>query len=329
MKSQEENSKSQNPNSRERILISDSVHSLLQEGLEADGFEVDYRPNASPEEVLPIIENYEGLVLNSKIYAGKELLDRAINLKFICRIGSGLDIIDLDYAKQKKVIVFNSPEGNRGSVAEHALGMLLNLMNNISKADKEIRNKTWKREENRGYELAGKTVGLIAFGNTAQAFAKVLRGFDVKILAYDKYYHGFANDKVTEATLEEIFEQADVLSLHLPLTTETKHMIDYKFLSSFKKPIWLINTSRGKVLRTEDLLRALKEGKIIAAGLDVFENEKLDSLNENESRDFEQLIADHRLLLTPHIAGWTHESKKRIAEVLLEKIRKVYSGESL
>ena len=312
-----------------KIFITDGVHPLLQQGLEADGFEVDYRPGISADEVLSVIQNYEGLVLNSKVYAGKELIDRATNLKFICRIGSGLDVIDLDYSKQKNVIVFNSPEGNRGSVAEHALAMLLNLMNNISKADREIRNKIWKREENRGTELSGKTIGLIAFGNTAQAFTKLLSGFDVKILAYDKYYHGFTKEFVTEASLETIFEQADVVSLHLPLTAETKFMIDYRFLFSFKKPIWFINTSRGKVLRTEDLLRALNEGKIIGAGLDVFENEKINALNENESRDFEQLINDNRVLLTPHVAGWTHESKKRIAEVLLEKIRKVYRGEKL
>ncbi len=304
---------------KEKILITDELHSLLKEGLEQDGFAVDYRPAISAEEVLEIIPDYEGLVINSKIYAGKDLLDRAVKLKFVCRAGSGLEVIDLDYAKQKSVIVFNSPEGNRNSVAEHALGMLLNLLNNISKADKELRNKEWKREENRGYELAGKTIGLIAYGNTAQAFAKILKGFDVKILAYDKYLHGFEN----ESSLETIFEQADILSVHLPLAEKTKYMIDYTFLSSFKKPIWLINTSRGKVLRTADLLRALNEGKVIGAALDVFENEKLNSLNESEKKDFEELISENRILLTPHIAGWTHESKKRIAEVLLEKIRTI------
>jgi len=302
-----------------RILITDELHPLLKEGLEKDGFTVDYCPSISAEEVLQIISDYEGLILNSKVYAGKELLDRAVKLKFICRAGSGVDVIDLDYAKQKNIIVFNSPEGNRNAVAEHALGMLLNLLNNISKADRELRNKEWKREENRGNELSGKTIGLIAYGNTAQSFAKILKGFDVKIFAYDKYLHGFEN----ESSLETIFEQADILSVHLPLAEETKYMIDYAFLSSFKKPIWLINTSRGKVLRTADLLRALNEGKVIDAALDVFENEKLNSLNESEKKDFEELISENRILLTPHIAGWTHESKKRIAEVLLEKIRTI------
>jgi len=302
-----------------KILITDELHPLLKEGLEQDGFVVDYRPAISAEEVLEIIYDYEGLVINSKVYAGKDLLDRATKLKFVCRAGSGLEVIDLDYAKKKNVIAFNSPEANRSAVAEHALGMLLNLLNNISKADRELRNKEWKREENRGNELSGRTIGLIAYGHTAQAFAKILKGFDVKILAYDKYKTNFEN----ESSLHSIFEQVDVLSLHLPLTEETKYMIDYAFLSSFKKPIWFINTSRGKVLRTSDLLQAITERKVIAAALDVFENEKLSSLNENEKKDFEALISDNRILLTPHIAGWTHESKMKIAKVLLEKIRAI------
>ncbi len=302
-----------------KILITGELHPLLKEGLEQDGFVVDYRPAISGEEVLEIIHDYEGLVINSKVYAGKDLLDRAVKLKFVCRAGSGLEVIDLDYAKQKNIIAFNSPEGNRNAVAEHALGMLLNLLNNISKANRELRNKEWKREENRGNELSGKTIGLIAYGHTAQAFAKILKGFDVKALAYDKYKNNFEN----ESSLHAIFEQVDVLSLHLPLTEETKDMIDYAFLSSFKKPIWFINTSRGKVLRTSDLLQAITERKVIAAALDVFENEKLSSLNENEKKDFEALISDSRILLTPHIAGWTHESRMKIAKVLLEKIRAI------
>src|ERR1043165_303205 len=309
---------------KRNILITDGVDALLPDGLRADGFEVVYIPEATPEEVLPIIDEYEGLVLNSKIFAGPELIDRATKLKFICRIGSGLDIINLDYAKSKGVIVFNSPEGNRHSVAEHTLALLLNLLNNISKADREIRNHHWKREENRGNELSGKTIGLIAYGNTAQSFAKILAGFDVKVLAYDKYYHGFSKDYVTESPLDRIFEEADIVSVHLPLTAETKYMIDYGFFASFKKPIWFINTSRGKVLRTADLIKALDEGKVIATGLDVLENEKISALNETESRDSEQLITSDKVILTRHVAGWTHQSKIRIAEVLLEKIRKVY-----
>jgi len=304
---------------KQKILITDELHPLLQEGLEQDGFKVDYRPDISPEQALEVIKDYEGLVINSKVYAGKELLDRASRLKFVCRAGSGLEVIDLEYAKQKNIVAFNSPEGNRNAVAEFALGMLLNLLNNITTANNQVKESKWIREPNRGHELAGKTIGLIAYGHTAESFAKILNGFDVKILAYDKYKQGFKD----EASLLTIFEQADILSLHLPLTDETKYMIDYNFLSSFKKPIWLINTSRGKVLRTADLIKALAEGKVISAALDVLENEKLRALNEKEKKEFEALISDSRLLLTPHIAGWTHESKKRIAEVLLEKIRAI------
>lgn len=309
-----------------KILITDDLHPLLQQGLEQDGFTVDYRPTITEKEVLDIISEYEGLVINSKVYAGKELLDKASQLKFVCRAGSGLEVIDLPYAKEKNIAAFNSPEGNRNSVAEQALGMLLNLMNNISKAHYEVRNRQWIREANRGHELAGKTIGLIAYGHTAQAFAKILRGFDVKVLAYDKYKTGFSDGFVTEATLEEIYAHAEVVSLHLPLTDETKYMIDYGFLSSFHRPFWLINTSRGKVLRTVDLIKTLEEGKVAAAALDVLENEKLETLSANEQEEFDQLIQHNRILLTPHIAGWTHESKRRIAEVLLEKIKKVYTA---
>ena len=312
------NSEFRNPHSA--LLITDEVHPLLKEGLEKDDCKVDYRPDINEAEVLEIISRYNGLLINSKVFVGKEILDRAAQLKFVCRIGSGLDTIDLDYAKQKNVIVFNSPEGNRNAVAEHALGLLLNIMNNVSVANAQVKNKQWIREVNRGNELSGKTIGLIGYGNTAQAFAKILKGFDVKILAYDKYLNNFEN----QSSLETIFEQADILSIHLPLTAETKYSIDYGFLSSFKKPIWFINTSRGKVLRTTDLLLALNEGKVISAALDVLENEKLSSLNDEEKVIFDQLIADNRILLTPHIAGWTHESKRKIAEVLLQKIRNLY-----
>ena len=310
-----------------KILITDDLHPLLQEALEQEGFVVDYRPEISAKEVLEIIPDYEGLVINSKVYVGKEMFDRAVKLKFVCRAGSGLEVIDMNYAKQKNVIAFNSPEGNSNAVAEHALGMLLNIMNNISRAHEQVKSKQWIREQNRGNELRGKTIGLIAYGNTAQALAKLVIGFDVNILAYDKYEHGFTNNFVSESSLETIFEKADVLSVHLPLTEETKYMIDYTFLSSFKKPIWLINTSRGKVLKTEDLLRAISERKVIAAALDVLENEQLNLLNTEETKIVEQLILDKRILLTPHIAGWTHESKQRIAEVLLQKIKNLYVAE--
>jgi D-3-phosphoglycerate dehydrogenase len=312
-------------NDERKILITDSVHSLLIERLTQQNFSVNYQPNISESEVREIIHDYEGLIVNSKVYVGKEMLDKGLKLKFVCRLGSGLEVIDRIYATEKKIAVFNSPEGNRNAVAEHALAMLLGLMNNIYTANRQVKNMEWKREANRGTELSGKTVALIAFGNTAKAFSKLLSGFDVRLLAYDKYLDNSDFNNVELCGLDKIFLEADVLSIHLPLTDETKYMIDYAFLSQFKKPIWLINTSRGKVLRTSDLIKCLDEGKVLAAGLDVLENEKLDSYTEVEKNVFNELALRSNVALTPHIAGWTHESKLKIAEVLLENIAKLYS----
>lgn len=306
-----------------KVLITDDLHPLLKEGLEADGYEVNYRPDISPEQVLVIIENYTGLVINSKVAANEELLSKATNLKFVCRAGSGLEVIDLPCAKAHNIAAFNSPEGNRNAVGEQSLGMLLSLMNNIVIANAETKKGEWLREKNRGEELSGKTVGLIAYGNTGQAFAKLLRGFDVQVLAYDKYLTGFGNEYVKESSLQGIFDNADVLSLHLPLTAETQYMIDYHFLSSFKKPFWLLNTSRGKVLRMADMLQCIEEGKIKGAGLDVLENEKLASYTGEEKALYAKLTANPKVILTPHIAGWTQESKRKIAETLLQKIRRL------
>jgi D-3-phosphoglycerate dehydrogenase len=307
--------------SKGKVLITDDLHSLLKEGLIADGFEVDDRPDIAPEQVLAIINEYTGLVINSKVYAGAELLGKGSKLKFVCRAGSGLEVIDLPFSAAHNIAAFNSPEGNRNAVGEQALGMLLGLMNNIVIANSETKNNQWLREKNRGEELSGKTVALIAYGNTGEAFAKLLRGFDVQILAYDKYKQGFGNEYIKEATLQEIFEQADVLSLHLPLTAETEYMIDHPFLSSFKKPYWFINTSRGKVLRTADMLRAVEEGKIKGAALDVLENERLSSYTAEEQELYNRIASKPNIILTPHIAGWTHESKRKIAETLLKKIK--------
>jgi D-3-phosphoglycerate dehydrogenase len=309
---------------QKKILITDDVHPLLPEGLQQMGFEVHYRPDIKPDEVLNCINEYEGLVINSKVYVGKEMIDKAARLKFVCRAGSGLEVIDLDYAKAKNIVAFNSSEGNRNAVAEFALGALLNMLRNIAKTNNEVKQYHWHREVNRGEELSGKTVGLIAFGNTAQAFARLLSGFDVKVLAYDKYYHGFSAGEVKETGLQHIFDEADILSIHLPLTAETSYMINYDFLNSFKKPYWLINTSRGKVLNTGDLLQCITSGKIKGAALDVLENEKITTLNDADKAIFDSLIAKDKIFLSPHIAGWTHESKRKIAEVLLTGIQKIY-----
>ena len=304
-----------------KVLITDDVHPILIETLKQMGYVVDFKPEITFQETLESIGPYAGLIINSKIFCGEELLGKAPNLKWVGRLGSGMEVIDRTACDKRGIKYFNSPEGNRNAVAEHALGLLLNMMRNISKSNNEVKAGQWIREPNRGEELSGKTVGIIAYGNTGEAFARVLGGFDVQILAYDKYKAGFGNDRVREATLEEIFREADIVSLHLPLTDETKYMVDEKFLNSFKKPIYLINTSRGKVLKTSALIDAVHSGKIKAAALDVLENEKLDSLNSEERLWFDALIKEQLIVLTSHIAGWTHESKRKIAEVVIGKIK--------
>lgn len=303
-----------------KILITDAAHPLLMEQLQQMGFAVDYRPDIHPDEATEMIGEYTGLIINSRVPANKTLLEKARQLQFVCRLGSGLEVIDLEYAAEKGIHAFNSPEGNRNAVAEHALAMLLALMNSICTANAEVKQGQWLREKNRGEELFGKTIGLIAYGNNAQSFASILRGFDVTVLAYDKYIEHWPDNFAKRATLNEIFEKSDVLSLHLPLTKETTYMIDYGFLSSFKKPYWLINASRGKVMRTSDMLRCMDEGKIKGAALDVLENEKLNTMSSEEKQVFDKLCTNDRIILSPHVAGWTHESKLKIAEVLLRKI---------
>jgi D-3-phosphoglycerate dehydrogenase len=306
-----------------KVLITDDVHPLLIENLQQMGYEVAFRPDITFEETLTTISPYTGLIINSKILCSNELLDKAPNLLWIGRLGSGMEVIDTAACDAHGVKYFNSPEGNRNAVAEHALGLLLNLLDNITKSNNELKQGKWIREPNRGEELSGKTIGIIAFGNTGQAFAKILRGFDVQILAYDKYKKGFGSDFVKESSLDEIFEKADIVSLHLPLTDETKYMVDDAFLNRFRKPVYLINTSRGKVLKTTALIAALQSGKVKAAALDVMENEKLYTFDEQEQQWFEALCTEERIILTPHIAGWTVESKRKIAETVLEKIKRI------
>ncbi|MCS6934351.1 MAG: hydroxyacid dehydrogenase [Chitinophagales bacterium] len=308
-----------------RILLTDHFHPILRDGLIANGFLVDERPDITQPEVMDVIHHYEGLVINSKIFAGEALFSRAPQLRFVCRAGSGLEVIDRDAAQRRGIAFFNSPEGNRQAVGEHALALLLNLLRHVTRAYMQIQNNEWVREENRGVELRGKTIALLGYGNTGQAFARVLAGFDVCVLAYDKYKQGFSNLTALEATLPMIFETADILSIHLPLTEETRYMVNAAFLRNFKKPIWVINTARGKNLHTGDLLTALNEGRVVGAALDVLENENLQALTESERVTFDLLKNHPRVLLTPHIAGWTHESKCKIAEVLLEKILQFYN----
>lgn len=306
-----------------KILITDPVHQLLIDGLVQHGWQVEYKPSINYSKVLEEIDNYVGLIINSKIKADVQLIDKAVRLKFIGRLGSGLDVINLDYAEKKGIQYFNSPEGNCQAVAEHALGMLLSLLNNIPQSFNEVKQQLWLREKNRGVELNELTIGVIGYGHTGQAFARVLSGVGCKVLAYDKYNTSFPEQHVEQVSLERLYREADVISLHVQLTDETHYLIDQEFLERFAKPVYVINTSRGKVIKTADLLDALNNGRVIAAALDVLENEQPETFNESERKVYNLLVEHPGVLVTPHIAGWTHQSKRKIAEVVLEKIRKI------
>lgn len=311
-------------NKTPKVLITDAVHLLLMEGLEKAGYSCDYMPSISLEEVRAIIDQYIGIIINSKITVDRMFLDKAVQLQFIGRLGSGLEIIDLEYAHQKNVAVHRAPDGNCDAVAEHALGMLLALANNLKRSDIQVRQSNWQREQNRGWELMGKTVGVIGFGYTGNAFAQRLSGFNVHVLAYDKYKEAYATEMphVTETTMDQIWEEADIVSLHLPSTPETKGLANQAYWSKFKKDIVLINTSRGNIIPTKALIEALDTGKIKGACLDVFENEKPATYSNEQGLLFDDLFQRDNVLLSPHVAGWTIESKERLAKLLLDRIMK-------
>jgi len=272
----------------------------------------------SREETLAIIADYDGIAVRTKFRIDQELMNAATQLRFVARAGAGLDNIDVKDAAARNIKLINAPEGNRDAVGEHATGMLLSLMNNFQRADAEIRSGIWDREGNRGYELKGKTVGIIGYGFMGQSFAKKLAGFEVKVIAYDKYKTGFSDAYAQEASMEEIVRNSDVLSLHVPLTAETRQMVNDEYLFHFKKPIFLLNTARGEILNTKAVLDAIKEEKILGAGLDVLETEKFPALGEQEW--YKELIACKQVLLTPHVGGWTFDSYRKISEVLAEKL---------
>lgn len=306
-----------------RILFIDSNHNLLHETLQQAGHTCDLNYTWTKEEIENNIHLYDGVVIRSKLKITKELIDKAVNLKFIARAGAGMENIDVAYAKSKGIKCLCAPEGNRDAVSEQAIGMLLSLFNNLNRADKEVREGKWIREENRGVELMGKTVGIIGYGNMGSAFAERLKGFGVNVLVYDKYKNNFGNDFIKETTLEEIFKTADVLSLHTPLTDETNYLINDSFINKFSKNIYIINTARGKCLNTADLVKNLKSGKVLGACLDVLEYEMIsfEALSTNELPEaFQYLIQSDKVILSPHIAGWTHESNQKIARILAEKI---------
>lgn len=312
-----------------RVLFIDTVHEHLASHLTRMDFECVDGSALTRDEILGQITAYEGVVIRSRIKLDKELLDAAQNLRFIARAGAGMENIDVEHAKMLGIKCFNAPEGNRDAVAEHALGMLLTLFNHINTADIEVRNGLWKREANRGVELLGRTVGIIGYGNTGNAFAKRLSGFGVLTYAYDKFKKGFADHLVVETNLESVFQEAEVVSLHVPLTEETHHMVNDEFLSKFNYPIYLINTSRGQVVDTEALVRALESGKVLGACLDVLEFEKFNFEqieNQEIPASLQYLIDSPQVILTPHIAGWTQESNAKISHVLAEKIQSEFSA---
>lgn len=282
------------------------------------GYTCNYQPTIKADEAFAILNNYDGLVIRSKFQVDKTVIDLAPSLRFICRAGAGMDNIDEDYATKQHITLINAPEGNSDAVGEHAIGLLLSLMNNINIADAQIRAGSWQREANRGHELKGKVVGIIGYGHMGQSLARKLSGFQVEVIAYDKYKTGFSDRYAREVSMEEIVKHSNVLSLHVPLTRETNGMVDDEFLFHFKKPIFLINTSRGKVVKTSAVLNAIKQNKIIGAGLDVLEVEKFPALAEQAW--FEELRGSGKVILSPHVAGWTFDSYRKISEVMAFKL---------
>jgi D-3-phosphoglycerate dehydrogenase len=307
-----------------KVLIIDEMHLSILDLLEKEGFQVTYAPKITRAELLDQVSEFEGLIIRSKTPMDVELLEKATRLKFIGRAGAGLDQIDLDYLTDRGVKLFHAAKGNRDAVAEHAIGGLLALFNHISKADQEVRKGIWDREGNRGHELMGKTVGIFGYGNMGSAFAKRLRGFGVSILAYDKYKESFGTKKVHEVSWGQLKESADILSIHVPLTAETKDFFSFEELKSFAKPFWLINTARGEVISFKTLNRALDHGILKGAVLDVLENEKFQSFSSEQKKDFELLANRDNVVFSPHVAGWTYESYEKINLVLVEQIKRVF-----
>lgn len=305
------------------ILFVDSNHPILQSLLEKAEHRCHLNYNWTKEEIVSNIHQFDGIVIRSKIKLTKEIIDKAINLKFIARAGAGMENIDVAYAESKGIKCLHAPEGNKDAVAEHAIGMLLALFNNLCRANMEVRNGQWIREGNRGIELMGKTVGIIGYGNMGSAFAERLKGFGVNILVYDKYKKNYGSGNIQEVELKKIFNECDVISLHTPLTDETHYLINDHFINSFKKNLYIINTARGKCLNTIDLVKNIRNGKVLGACLDVIEYEAISFENIDHSNIPEALhylFKSEKVMLSPHIAGWTQESNEKIGRILAEKI---------
>jgi D-3-phosphoglycerate dehydrogenase / 2-oxoglutarate reductase len=306
-----------------RVLFADSNHPVLHELLLKAGFECDLFWDKNTKELLDILPHYDALVLRSKFKITKDILNASPRLSCIARVGAGLENIDVNYATLKGIRCLSVPEGNRDALGEHALGMLLMLLNKLKKADAEVRQGVWLRAENRGYEIKGKTIAIIGYGNMGSSFAKKLSGFDCKIIAYDKYRTNFASEQVEEVTLETIYKEADIVSLHVPLTEETHYLVNTEFLEKFTKPIYLINTARGKCLNTEALVNAIKAETVKGACLDVLEYESVSFEQVDLTKlpePMHYLIKSDKVILSPHIAGWTHESNYRMSELIALKM---------
>tara|TARA_R110000764_G_scaffold43531_5_gene97825 strand:+ start:284 stop:1222 length:939 start_codon:yes stop_codon:yes gene_type:complete len=310
-----------------KVLHLDVNHPLIIEQFNALGFQNDEDYTSTKEEIEKKIGDYDGVIIRSRFTIDEAFLDKAVSLKFIGRLGAGLENIDTDHAKRLGIFLAAAPEGNRNAVGEHALGMLLSLFNKLNKADREVRNGKWDREGNRGIELEGKTVGIIGYGNMGKAFAKKLKGFDVEVICYD-IVGGVGDENARQVGIMEFKQRSEVVSLHVPQTPSTINMINTDFLKDFKNPLWLINTARGKCVVTEDLVAAMKEGKVLGAGLDVLEYEKKsfeDMFGGSELPEaFTYLIKANNVLLTPHVAGWTVESKIKLAQTVVDKIKEKF-----
>ena len=302
-----------------KILIVDDLHSAFKEEAEKLGYVCDDKPLLSREETLQILKNYTGIGIRTKFLIDRAIIDAGSNLKFIARAGAGMDNVDEEYAISKGIACINAPEGNRDAVGEHVIGMLLSLLNNLRTGDQQIRDGIWDREANRGWELKGKTVAIIGYGNNGRSFAQKLSGFEVNVIAYDKYKTGFSDEYAAEVSMEQVVKFADVLSFHIPLTRETRRLVNEEYLFHFKKPIIFLNASRGEIVDTQALVGGLKNGKISAAGLDVLEVEKFPALAEQPW--FNALKESNRVILSPHVAGWSVESYRKISEVLAEKLK--------
>jgi len=303
------------------VLITDYVHPVLLEGLQSMGFSITYAPEMSRTEMAQAIIGYKGVVINTRCSIDRAIMASVPTLRWIARLGSGLDIIDLEAATEMSISVISAPEGNAQAVAEHAMGMLLTLSNKLIQADRSVREGQWLREQHRGWEIEGKTIGIIGFGNNGSAFGKLWKGWNVRVLAYDKYLSNYGTENVSAVDLLTLMEESDIISLHIPLTSETREMVDATFFSRCKPGFILINTSRGKNVNLHVVVGALRSGQLGGACLDVFPFEPPTSGNEEFKKAFDELCLMENVVLSPHIAGWTEESKRKIANVLLTKIR--------